>query len=62
MKHKPPGLVKAGSDPDLIMMICTAGHVDHGKTSLVKQLTGCNTDRLKVEKERGLLTGRANRR
>ena len=36
------------------MMICTAGHVDHGKTSLVKLLTGCNTDRLKVEQERGL--------
>ena len=36
------------------MMICTAGHVDHGKTALVKLLTGCNTDRLKVEQDRGL--------
>jgi len=36
------------------MMICTAGHVDHGKTQLVKLLTGCNTDRLKEEQERGL--------
>ena len=36
------------------MMICTAGHVDHGKTSLVKLLTGCNTDRLKEEQERGM--------
>jgi len=36
------------------MMLCTAGHVDHGKTSLVRLLTGCNTDRLKVEQERGL--------
>jgi selenocysteine-specific elongation factor len=36
------------------MMICTAGHVDHGKTKLVKLLTGCNTDRLKIEQERGL--------
>ena len=36
------------------MMICTAGHVDHGKTALVKLLTGCNTDRLKAEQERGL--------
>jgi len=44
----------AGKDTDLVMMICTAGHVDHGKTSLVKQLTGCNTDRLRAEKERGL--------
>jgi selenocysteine-specific elongation factor len=36
------------------MMICTAGHVDHGKTSLVRLLTGCATDRLKEEIERGL--------
>jgi len=35
-------------------MLCTAGHVDHGKTALVRLLTGCNTDRLKVEQERGL--------
>ena len=34
--------------------ICTAGHVNHGKTSLVKELTGVNTDRLKEEKKRGL--------
>jgi selenocysteine-specific elongation factor len=32
----------------------TAGHIDHGKTSLVKLLTGCDTDRLKIEKERGM--------
>ena len=32
----------------------TAGHIDHGKTALVKSLTGCNTDRLKEEKERGM--------
>ncbi len=32
----------------------TAGHIDHGKTSLVKFLTGCDTDRLKEEKERGM--------
>ena len=36
------------------VMIGTAGHVDHGKTSLVKLLTGCETDCLKEEKERGL--------
>lgn len=30
----------------------TAGHIDHGKTALVKLLTGCETDRLKAEKER----------
>ena len=32
----------------------TAGHIDHGKTALVKALTGCDTDRLKEEKERGM--------
>ena len=32
----------------------TAGHIDHGKTALVKCLTGCDTDRLKIEKERGM--------
>jgi selenocysteine-specific elongation factor len=32
----------------------TAGHVDHGKTALVRALTGIDTDRLKEEKERGL--------
>ena len=34
--------------------ICTAGHVNHGKTSLVKSLTGLDTDRLVEEKKRGL--------
>ena len=32
----------------------TAGHIDHGKTALIKFLTGCDTDRLKAEKERGM--------
>nr|HPK54312.1 GTP-binding protein [Smithellaceae bacterium] len=32
----------------------TAGHVDHGKTALIKVLTGIDTDRLKEEKERGI--------
>jgi selenocysteine-specific elongation factor len=32
----------------------TAGHIDHGKTALVKLITGCDTDRLKIEKERGM--------
>jgi len=35
-------------------MLGTAGHVDHGKTALVKVLTGCNTDTLAVEQQRGL--------
>ena len=36
------------------MMVCTAGHVDHGKTRLVKLLTGCETSRLQIERERGM--------
>ncbi len=41
--------------PELLhVMAGTAGHVDHGKTSLVRLLTGCETDRLKEEKERGM--------
>lgn len=36
------------------MMVGTAGHVDHGKTSLVGLLTGCETDTLQEEKTRGL--------
>ena len=36
------------------MIIGTAGHIDHGKTSLVRRLTGVDTDRLKEEKERGI--------
>ena len=31
-------------------IICTSGHIDHGKTSLVKALTGINTDSLPEEK------------
>lgn len=34
--------------------ICTCGHVDHGKTALIKALTGIDTDRLKEEKARGI--------
>ena len=36
------------------VVLGTAGHIDHGKTSLIKALTGINTDRLKEEKERGI--------
>jgi selenocysteine-specific elongation factor len=35
-------------------IIGTAGHIDHGKTALIKALTGQDTDRLKEEKERGI--------
>ncbi|MCL4440275.1 MAG: selenocysteine-specific translation elongation factor [Firmicutes bacterium] len=36
------------------IVIGTAGHVDHGKTLLIKTLTGTDTDRLKEEKKRGI--------
>src|SRR5206468_3980470 len=36
------------------IIIGTAGHVDHGKTTLIHALTGTNTDRLKEEQERGM--------
>jgi selenocysteine-specific elongation factor len=36
------------------IMIGTAGHIDHGKTALVRALTGIDTDRLKEEKQRGI--------
>jgi len=36
------------------VILGTAGHIDHGKTSLVKALSGVDTDRLKEEKERGI--------
>lgn len=36
------------------MIIGTAGHIDHGKTSLVKAITGVDADRLKEEKARGI--------
>src|SRR5215204_5039566 len=36
------------------IVVGTAGHIDHGKTSLVKALTGIDADRLKEEKERGI--------
>ena len=36
------------------VVIGTAGHIDHGKTALVRRLSGIDTDRLKEEKERGI--------
>lgn len=36
------------------IVLGTAGHVDHGKTSLIRALTGIETDRLKEEKKRGI--------
>jgi selenocysteine-specific elongation factor len=39
-----------------VIVLGTAGHIDHGKTSLVRALTGIDTDRLPVEKARGITT------
>lgn len=38
------------------LVVGTAGHIDHGKSTLVEKLTGTHPDRLKEEKERGLTT------
>ena len=35
-------------------LVGTAGHVDHGKTELIRALSGIETDRLKEEKQRGI--------
>ena len=43
--------MSAGPEP---LTVGTAGHIDHGKTAVVKALTGVDTDRLPEEKERGI--------
>ncbi len=42
------------SDGTRDLVLGTAGHIDHGKTALVKALTGIDTDRLPAEKQRGI--------
>ncbi len=54
MSQDVPGQVLPDDRAEVMAMLCTAGHVDHGKTQLVKLLTGCATDRLRAEIERGL--------
>src|SRR6201986_5340022 len=49
--------VGGGADKPALMrsiVLGTAGHIDHGKTSLVFRLTGTDTDRLPEEKSRGI--------
>src|SRR5215469_3014062 len=41
-------------EPIRSIVVGTAGHIDHGKTALVKRLTGTDTDRLPEEKKRGI--------
>src|SRR5262249_45539253 len=43
-----------GMGDGMNVIIGTAGHIDHGKTALIKALTGVDTDRLKEERERGI--------
>jgi len=50
---RPEASVRGGAVPAVRpLTLGTAGHIDHGKTALVKALTGRDTDRLKEEKER----------
>jgi len=42
------------SEPSRFVILGTAGHIDHGKTALVRLLTGTDTDRLPEEKSRGI--------
>src|SRR5437899_6659182 len=42
------------ADPATHIVVGTAGHIDHGKTALVRALTGIDTDRLPEEKARGI--------
>lgn len=44
----------SGAGPSRAFVLGTGGHVDHGKTALVRALTGVETDRWKEERERGL--------
>ncbi len=44
----------AGEDAHAALTLGTAGHIDHGKTALVRALTGVDTDRLPEEHERGM--------
>src|SRR5437868_12507290 len=48
------GAAPAGRRQEWVMIIGTAGHIDHGKTALIKALTGMDADRLPEEKARGI--------
>ena len=56
MSDPKPAPTAAPPPPPLAIVLGTAGHIDHGKTSLVRALTGIDTDRLAVEKARGITT------
>ncbi len=49
-----PTMSESPSETPRFLILGTAGHIDHGKTSLVKTITGTDTDRLPEEKLRGM--------
>lgn len=49
-----PALNSAESSESIFLILGTAGHIDHGKTTLIKILSGKDTDRLPEEKKRGI--------
>src|SRR6266487_1451146 len=53
MPSPPPGSATL-SAAERLAVVGTAGHIDHGKTALVRRLTGIDTDRLPEEKKRGI--------
>src|SRR5262245_27619419 len=52
--HARPGDGTAATAARRLAVVGTAGHIDHGKTALVRRLTGVDTDRLPEEKRRGI--------
>jgi selenocysteine-specific elongation factor len=55
MSPAPPSRAAGAAAPATrLAIVGTAGHIDHGKTALVRRLTGIDTDRLPEEKKRGI--------
>ncbi|MBW2274966.1 MAG: hypothetical protein JRG96_16990, partial [Deltaproteobacteria bacterium] len=52
MSRAEPAAAEHHAGPGLVLG--TAGHIDHGKTALIRALTGIDTDRLPEEKARGI--------
>src|SRR3954453_7183000 len=54
-RRPPPARSSAcPADSRMPLTLSTAGHIDHGKTALIRALTGVDTDRLPEERERGI--------
>ena len=54
MVQTPSAAPSVSSAATRLAVVGTAGHIDHGKTALVRRLTGVDTDRLPEEKKRGI--------